>query len=61
MLGLSPYNAVVDIGNRRITVTVSAIIYSLGIFILNVGVFSYGVVTAIYAWENICTSVESII
>ena len=40
VFGLSPYNAVGDIGNRRIIVTVPAIIYSLGMFILNVCLFS---------------------
>jgi hypothetical protein len=61
VLGLSPYSAVGDIGNRRIIVTLSAIIYSLGMFILNVGVLAYGVHAAIFTWENICSSVENII
>jgi len=61
VLGLSPYNAVGDIGNRRFIVTVSAIIYSIGMFILNVGALSYGAFTARFTWENICTSAASII
>ena len=40
VLGLSPYNAVGDIGNSNIIVRVPAIIYSLGMFILNVCLFS---------------------
>ncbi len=59
-LGLSPYNAVGDVGNRNIIVRVPAIIYSLAMFILNVGVLAYGAHTAIYNWENICSSGESI-
>jgi hypothetical protein len=60
VLGLLPYNTVVDIVNRRIIVTVSAVIYSLGMIILNVGVLAYGVLIAM-SWENICTSGESIL
>jgi hypothetical protein len=60
ILGLSPYNAVGDIGNRRVIVTVSAVIYSIGMLILNVGELAYGVLTAMLTWENICTSGESI-
>jgi len=60
VLGLSPYNAVGDIGNRRIIVTVSATIYSLGMFIFNAAVIANGLLTAIRTWENICTSGESI-
>ena len=40
-LGLSPYHAVGDIGNSNIIVRVPAIIYSLGMFIANVGLFIY--------------------
>jgi uncharacterized membrane protein len=61
VLGLSPYNAVGDTGNSRIIVTVSAIICSIGMLILNVGVFAYGVLTAIFTWEIICTLGESVI
>ena len=61
VLGLSPYNAVGNAGNRRITVTVSAIAYSLGMLIVNVGVFAYGVFTRMLSWENICSSGESVL
>ena len=61
VLGLSPYNAVGDIGNRRVVVTVSAIIYSLGMFILNVVLFSYGLVPAMFTWKTICSATESFI
>jgi hypothetical protein len=61
MLRLSPYIAVGDIGNSRIIVTVSAIIYSLGIVILNVGGFAYGLFPAMFTWKNICSSTESFI
>jgi hypothetical protein len=61
VLGLSPYNAVGNAGNRRITVTVSAIVYSLGMLIVNVGVFGYGVFTRMLSWENICSSGESVL
>jgi len=61
VFGLSPYNAVGDIGNRRVIVTVSAIIYSIGMFILNVGEIALGILTAMFPWETICTSAESII
>jgi hypothetical protein len=54
VLGLSPYSAVGDIGNHNIIVTVAATVYRLGIIILIVGIFSYGVVTNITNWENIC-------
>ena len=40
--------------------TVPAIIYSLAMFILNIAVLAYGAHTAIYNWENICSSGESI-
>jgi hypothetical protein len=53
VLGPSPYSAVGDIINRRIIVTVSAIIYSLGMFTLNVRVFIYCIFTAIYTSETI--------
>jgi hypothetical protein len=61
VLGLSPYNAVGNAGNRRITVTVSAIAYSLGMLIVNVGVFAYGAFTRMFSWENICSSGESVL
>jgi len=61
VLGLSPYNAVGDIGNRRVIVTVSAIVYSIGMFILNVAVIAYVVLTAGFNWENICSSGENVI
>ena len=61
ILGLSPYNAVGDIGNRRVIVTVSAIIYCLGMTVLNVGVLAYSLLIAMFTWENICSSGESII
>ena len=61
VLGLSPYNAVGDIGDRRIIVTVSAAIYSIGMIVLNVGVIVAGVLTAMFTWKNICTSTESVI
>ena len=60
ILGLSPYNAVGDVGNRNIIVTVPAIIYSLAMFILNIAVLAYGAHTALINWENICSSGESI-
>jgi hypothetical protein len=50
VLGLSPYSAVGDIGNRRIIVTVSGIIYILGMIKQNVGVLAYGVLTTTYTW-----------
>ena len=61
VLGLSPYNAVGDIGDHRIIVTVSAAIYSIGMIVLNVGVIVAGVLTAMFTWKNICTSTESVI
>jgi hypothetical protein len=61
VLGLSPYSAVGDIGNRKIIVTVSVIIYSLGLFILNVGVFAYFIFPSIIRRENICISSENIL
>jgi hypothetical protein len=61
ILGLSPYNAVGDIGNRSIIVTVSAIIYSIGLFIFNAAIIAYGILTAIFTWENICSATESFI
>jgi hypothetical protein len=61
VLGLSPYNAVGDIGNRSVIVTVSAIIYSIGLFILNVGVFAYFIFPSMFLWENICSTSEHII
>jgi hypothetical protein len=61
VLGLSPYTAVGDIGNRRVIVKVSATICSIGMILLNVGVLAYGVPAAMFTWENICSSTESII
>ena len=61
VLGLSPYNAVGDIGNRRVIVTVYATIYSIGMIILNVGVFAYFMFPSMFLWENICSSSEHII
>jgi len=61
VLGLSPYNAVGDIGDHRIIVTVSAAIYSIGMIVLNVGVIVAGVLTATFTWQNICTSTQSAI
>jgi hypothetical protein len=61
VLGLSPYIAVGDIGNRSITVMVSAIIYSLGMFILSVGVFAYFIIPSMFLWENICSFSENIL
>jgi len=61
VLGLSPYNAVGDIGNRRVNVTVSAIVYSIGMIILNVGVFAYFIFPSMFLWENICSSSEHIL
>jgi hypothetical protein len=60
-LGLSPYSAVGDISSRRIIVTVSAIIYSLGMFILNVGIFAYFIFPSMFRKENICISSENIL
>jgi hypothetical protein len=61
VLGQSPYNAVGDIGNRRVIVTASAIIYSIGVFIFSAALSAYGVLTAKSTWENICNSVENIL
>jgi hypothetical protein len=61
VLGLWPYNAVGDIGNRRITVTVSAVIYSIAMLILNAGVFAYGLFPLMMSWESICSSSEHIL
>jgi hypothetical protein len=61
VLGLSPYNAVGDIGNRRIIVTVSAIIYSIGMSIFYAAVIAYCLLSPIYTWENICIFGEKII
>jgi hypothetical protein len=60
VLGLSPYSAIGDIGNERSIVAVYAILYNLGMIIINVALLSYGVVTTITTWENICTLGESI-
>jgi hypothetical protein len=61
VLGLSRYSAVGEIGNRRIIVTVSAILYSIGMFILNVGVFAYFIYPSIFIWDNICSSSENLL
>jgi len=60
-LGLSPYIVVGDSGNRRVIVRVSALIVTIGMLTLNVGQLAYGVLTAIFTWENICDFGESII
>ena len=60
VLGLSPYSAVGDIGNRRIIVTVSAVIYSIGMVILNVGVFAYRLIE-MNTLGNICNFGERIL
>jgi len=60
IFGLSPYNAVGDIGDHRIIVTVSAIIYNIGMLILNAAIIADGIRKAIYTWENVCNSGESI-
>jgi hypothetical protein len=52
VLGPSPHNTVDDIGNRRFIVTVCAIIYSLGMVILNVSVLAYGLIPAMFVWKN---------
>jgi hypothetical protein len=61
VIGLSPYSAAGDTGNRRIIVTVSAVMYSLGMFILNVGIFAYFVFPSLFRRENICISSENIL
>jgi hypothetical protein len=61
VLGLSPYIAVGDVGNSRIIVTVSAVIYSIGKIILNVGLFAYGLVPVMFTWTTICSTTESFI
>jgi hypothetical protein len=40
---------------------VSAVIHSIGMFILNAGVFTYSVFTNIFTSENVCTFGENII
>jgi hypothetical protein len=61
VLGLSPYNAGGDIGNRTIIVTVSGILYSLGMSILTVCLLPYSVLATSFTWDNICTYSENII
>jgi len=61
VFGLSPYNAVGDIGDRRINVTVSAVIYSIAMFILNIALFAFGLVPAMFTGETICSTTESFI
>ena len=61
VFGLSPYKAAGDIGNRRIIVPLSAVIHSIGMFILNVGLFAYGLVPAMFTWKTICSTTESFI
>ena len=61
VFGLSPFNAGGDCGNRSIIVSVPAVIYSLGMFILNVGVFTYFLIPTMFLWENICTFSENIV
>jgi hypothetical protein len=60
VLGLSPYSAVGDIGNRNIIVTLSGILYGIGMVILTVGQLPCGVLADLLNWENICTCSESI-
>jgi hypothetical protein len=60
VLGLSPYNVVGDIGNRSIIVTVSAIIYSIGMIVLNIGVFVYRSIE-MNTLGNICNVGENIL
>ena len=54
VLGLVPYSAGVDMGNRRAIVTVPAVVYSLGMLMLHVGVFAYRLIE-MNTWENICS------
>jgi hypothetical protein len=54
VLGLSPYSAVGDVGNRRAIVTLSAVIYSIGMLMLHVGVSAYRLIE-MNTWENICS------
>jgi len=61
VLGLLPYNVVGDVGNRRFIVSLSAVIYSIGMLMLHVGVFSFCILTDTLTWKNICSSGESII
>ena len=61
VLGLSPYSAVGDIGNRRIIVTSSARIYSTGIVIFNAFVIACCVLTTTFTWKNVCSSGDIII
>jgi hypothetical protein len=58
VLGISPYSAVGDIGNCRGIVTVSAVICSIGMVILHVGVSPDGVHTAMF---TCCISAETVI
>ena len=60
VLGISPYNAVGDVGNRRFIVSVSAVMYSIGMIMLYVGVFAYCILTNTLPWKNICDYGESI-
>jgi hypothetical protein len=61
VLGLSPYSAVGDIGNRKIIVTVSGILYSLGMVILTASQLPYGVLAPLFTGDNICAYSESFI
>jgi uncharacterized membrane protein len=61
VLVLSPYSAVGDIGDGRIIVKAIDIIYSLGMFILNVGVLAYLIFYSMFRKENICISCENIL
>jgi hypothetical protein len=58
VLGLSPYSAAGDIGNRKIFVTASAVIYSIGMLTIYVGIFAYFIIPSLFRRENICISTE---
>jgi hypothetical protein len=54
IFGLWPYSAVGGFGDHRITVTVSATVYSIVMIIQNVGVFVYRLII-MNEWENVCS------
>jgi hypothetical protein len=60
LLRLSPCISVGDIGNCKIIVKVHALIHSLGMFMLYVGVFVYRFIETT-TWENICNFGENIL
>ena len=60
VLGLSPYSVVSDTGNRRAIVTVSAVIYSIGMLTLHVVLFVYRQIE-MNTWENICSVGENVL